>query len=91
MTVEQLFKTYDIKQTDVARALRVEQSTVSRWVSGERNPDNREQAAIAKICDLTELTVFRAFKETQEQRDGPVRLPAELMRRPKQLRWTGLK
>lgn len=55
-------------QTQMAEALGVEQSTVSRWCSGEKRPSKKSMAQIAAYFGVHPLELFAASVLSQKER-----------------------
>lgn len=53
MTLKQLLRAKKVTQTELAAKLGVRQGTLSRYVIGLRNPDNKMMARIAKALNVS--------------------------------------
>lgn len=55
-------------QTDMAHALSVKPSTVSKWVSGSNSPPTKKLEEIAEYFGVEPIFLFRKYAGTEPQR-----------------------
>ena len=81
--IEERLKAMKMSQRDLAEKLKVSEVTVSRWLSGERNPSLETMNSIASALDTTPAYLLSENAELPqenkpEQKSGDVNLGAIL-------------
>jgi transcriptional regulator with XRE-family HTH domain len=66
-----------VTQSELARLMRVDRSSVSHWESGKRNsPDHRRLASLARLCNVSFEWLATGRGEMVLERDSSRSIPA---------------